>query len=365
MKAILIFLVVAAICSTPFSALASGLFKKKTPHERYAKQLEKDGLAETPLGRQWMEVSETALEHPHSISLPYRQTGYFQTDKPRSLGLKFSAKRGQRITFSVEKKTGANFVLYTDLFKVDGNDTEHIQSPDTLENTFYIDVEETGHYLLRLQPELYRTGTYDLSVSVGPSVGFPVSGTARVLSFWGAVRDGGKRKHEGIDIFAKKLTPVVAATDGIITGVHNGGIGGKTVWLRSLDGNLTFYYAHLHKQLVHTGQVVKKGKVLGLVGNTGNAKYTPAHLHFGIYTGRGAIDPFPFVNRKIEKAPAAPEKKLNHHLKLAKTQQFNKGKIIAKANTILVPVAVNAKGYLCEMPDGKIVQAGFASVTAP
>lgn len=363
MKAILTSLVLVAICSLSYSAAATDILKKKTPHERYAKRLEKDGIAETPLGQKWMEVSEIALKNPHTITLPYRQTGYFQIDKPRSLGLKFSAKRGQRITFSVDKKAGDNFVLYADLFKIDGDDTEHLQSPDTLENIFYIDVEKTGHYILRLQPELYRTGTYDLSVSVGPSIGFPVSGSkARVLSFWGAVRDGGKRKHEGIDIFAKKLTPVVAATDGIVTGVHNGGIGGKTVWLRSLDGELTFYYAHLHKQSVHTGQIVKKGKVLGLVGNTGNAKFTPPHLHFGIYAGRAAVDPYPFVKRAVEKVPEVPVKKLDQPLRLAKSQKFNNGKVTAKANSILVPVAVNADGYLCEMPDGKIVQANFSSV---
>lgn len=362
MKSIIITLVLVAICSLAYSAVTPGILKK-TPHERYAKKLAKDGLAETPLGRQWLEVSEAALEHPHSVSLPYRHTGYFQPDKPRSLGLKFSAKRGQRVTVSLEKQPGSDFVVYADLFKINGKDTDHLKSPDTTETSFYIDIEKTGNYILRLQPELYRTGTYELSVAVGPSIGFPVSGSkARVGSFWGATRDGGKRRHEGIDIFAKKLTPVVAATDGLVIGVHNGGIGGKTVWLRSFDGNLTFYYAHLHKQMVHTGQLVKKGKVLGLVGNTGNAKTTPAHLHFGIYTLRGAIDPYPFVDRTVEKAPPAPVKKLNQSLRLAKAQQNKSGKIIVKANTILVPVAVNAKGYLCEMPDGKIVQTSFTAV---
>lgn len=128
------------------------------------------------------------------------------------------------------------------------------------------------------------------------SMVFPVTGKkSKIGSFWGAVRDGGRRKHEGIDIFAPKKTPVVAVTDGIVTSVGNGGRGGKTVWLRSLDNGFTYYYAHLDQQFVHFGQIVKKGQAIGSVGNTGNARLTPPHLHFGIYTAKGAVNPLPYV----------------------------------------------------------------------
>lgn len=125
---------------------------------------------------------------------------------------------------------------------------------------------------------------------------FPVSGnTSKVGSFWGDGRDAGKRKHEGIDIFAKKGTKVVAVCDGTVS-AGNGGIGGKTVWLESDDFEWSAYYAHLDSQYVYSGQSVKRGDVIGTVGNTGNARFTPAHLHFGIYTYSGAIDPLPIVN---------------------------------------------------------------------
>ena len=63
---------------------------------------------------------------------------------------------------------------------------------------------------------------YSFSFSDGPvpsvdplALVFPVAGKkAAVGSFWGAPRDGGKRKHEGIDVFAKKGTPVVAISNG-------------------------------------------------------------------------------------------------------------------------------------------------------
>jgi murein DD-endopeptidase MepM/ murein hydrolase activator NlpD len=40
-----------------------------------------------------------------------------------------------------------------------------------------------------------------------------------------------------------------------------------------------------------------------LIGNTGNARTTPAHLHFGIYGFGGAVDPLPFVNPVVQNAP--------------------------------------------------------------
>jgi murein DD-endopeptidase MepM/ murein hydrolase activator NlpD len=143
------------------------------------------------------------------------------------------------------------------------------------------------------------------------SLVFPVSGKkASIGSFWGDVRDGGKRKHEGIDIFAKKGTAVVAVCDGVIESVGNGGIGGKTVWLRSDDHPWSAYYAHLDQQKVHYGQRVKKGQVIGTVGKTGNARFTPPHLHFGIYKWSGAVNPLPYVKNAPKIIPT-PGKKTN------------------------------------------------------
>ncbi len=42
-----------------------------------------------------------------------------------------------------------------------------------------------------------------------------------------------------------------------------------------------------------TGDVVAPGTPLGTVGNTGNARTTPPHLHYGIYGREGALDPLP------------------------------------------------------------------------
>lgn len=341
-------------CSSPF------IFGKKNPREKYEQQLGDENLEETVAGKQWLLASKTALEKPLSISLPYRHVGLFATDKPRALGLAFTAKKGERLLFSVAKKTPA-LLIFADLFR-----RSEIASPllsvDTAANSFSFDVEESGSYVLRLQPQLFRAGEYELSISVGPSLAFPVGNNqGKTGSFWGDRRDGGKRRHEGIDIFAPKKTPAVAAADGVVTGVKEAGIGGKVVWLRLLEKNVTLYYAHLDKQLVKEGQAVKKGEVLGLVGNTGNARYTPSHLHFGVYTAAGPIDPFPFVNPAIKTAPDAANRSLVNYLRLIKTQKTEEDSLV-KINTLLIPIAVASKNYIAELPNGRYIQPPFTSV---
>jgi murein DD-endopeptidase MepM/ murein hydrolase activator NlpD len=336
---------------------------KKTPHEEYVKKLDKTDLEETPEGRQWLAASKAALEDAQIVELPYRHHGYFGGDKPRALGLQFNAKRGEQLNFMLTTKTPVPIALYADIFRQKGTETSIVYSADTISSQFSYYVEEAGSYILRLQPELFRTGGYSLSVSVGPSLGFPVSGNkAKTGSFWGASRGSGSRRHEGIDIFAPKRTPVIASADGVVTGVKTGGLGGKVVWLKLPDKNITLYYAHLDKQLVKEGQEVKKGETLGLVGNTGNAKHTASHLHFGIYTSNGPIDPFPFVNPQVKTAPAVPEKSMSNYLRVIKTQKLTDKNSVVPANTLLIPVAATQKGYIAETPDGKMVQVPFSSV---
>ena len=113
-----------------------------------------------------------------------------------------------------------------------------------------------------------------------------------IQSRWGAPRDGGARRHEGIDVFAPRGTPVLAGAAGRVSRVQETPIGGRVVWLQTDAGSL--YYAHLDRPLVAAGDRVGAGDTLGTVGNTGNAAATPPHLHFGIYAPR-AIDPEPFV----------------------------------------------------------------------
>jgi murein DD-endopeptidase MepM/ murein hydrolase activator NlpD len=121
---------------------------------------------------------------------------------------------------------------------------------------------------------------------------------------WGSARSGG-RHHEGIDIFARRNTPVVSATDGIVSRVGWNNLGGRTVMVMG-PGGYHHYYAHLERYAdKNVGDAVKRGEVVGYVGDSGNAKGTPTHLHYGIYKfGGGAIDPYPFLVLGSSRMPA-------------------------------------------------------------
>ncbi|HJW16879.1 MAG TPA: M23 family metallopeptidase [Flavisolibacter sp.] len=355
---LLLFMAAMAIsCSSPLK----NIFGKKTPHEQYSDKLDAKDLDKTPEGRQWLAASQKAISAPLNVELPYSQQGYFHADKPRALGLAFTAHAGERISFNLSFKKDPTLVIYADLFKA-GGPTEPLLSADSSNSQFSYDIEENGNYILRLQPELFRSGAYNLSISINPSLGFPVTGpSARVESIWGDRRDGGKRKHEGIDIFAKKGSPAIAAADGVVTGVKEGGLGGKVVWMKAKDKKFYLYYAHLDKQLVEQGQEVKKGDVLGLVGNTGNARHTPSHLHFGVYTSDGPINPFPFVNKENRSAPEPENRLLSGYLKTIKKQKKEDGSFIS-TNTLLIPLAFDSKGYYAELPDGQQVEVPLNAV---
>lgn len=117
----------------------------------------------------------------------------------------------------------------------------------------------------------------------------------QIADTWHAPRGTG-RLHEGQDIFAPKGTPVLSATNGYVFKVGENNLGGQTVSVISAGGRV-YYYAHLDAYApgLEVGDPVTTRTVLGFVGTTGNAQGTPPHLHFGIYTGTGAINPLPLL----------------------------------------------------------------------
>ena len=120
-----------------------------------------------------------------------------------------------------------------------------------------------------------------------------------VANTWGAPRGTGRR-HEGQDIFAPKGTPILSATNGYIYKIGENNLGGQTVSVISSGGRV-YYYAHLDRyaQGIEVGDRVSTRTVLGYVGTTGNAQGTPPHLHFGIYTLTGAINPLPLLTDRV------------------------------------------------------------------
>ncbi|MGI8560705.1 MAG: M23 family metallopeptidase [Luteimonas sp.] len=129
------------------------------------------------------------------------------------------------------------------------------------------------------------------------AIAMPVEGVdaARVADTFGAAR-GRDRSHAGVDIFASRRTPVLSATRGVVVSIRESGLGGKQVWVLG-PARERHYYAHLDgwADELAVGDVVLPGDPLGIVGDSGNARGTPPHLHYGIYGANGAYDPLPLL----------------------------------------------------------------------
>ena len=122
----------------------------------------------------------------------------------------------------------------------------------------------------------------------------PVQGTRSFTNDYGQLRSGGRR-HQGTDIMAPRGTPVVANVAGSVRG-HNSGLGGISYYLRGVDGH-TYFGTHLDR-LSGTSGNVAAGTVIGYVGNSGNARGGPMHLHFEIHpNGGGPVNPYPTLRR--------------------------------------------------------------------
>ena len=122
----------------------------------------------------------------------------------------------------------------------------------------------------------------------------------QIANTWHALRSA-DRLHEGQDIFAPKGTPVLSATEGYIYNIGANNLGGQTVSVIGAGGRV-YYYAHLDSYApgIAVGDHVTTQTVLGYVGATGNAAGRPPHLHFGVYTTTGAINPLPLLSDRAK-----------------------------------------------------------------
>ena len=305
-------------------------FEPSESHQRYRDGLDRLGLLETALGRDWAEAAEAALRSPIEVELPFFEAAVFEASRAEAVGYRFPARQGQRITVTLEfeevNRSGgaAELVDYTDevlpgegesgtydglrvfadVFRVEDDRSEPLEqvaSYSEARNLLEFEPRRDREYILRLQPELLRGGRINLTIETGPSLIFPVEGhgTDHIYSFFGAPRDGGARRHEGVDVFAPRGTPVLAPSAAVVRRVGTRERGGRIVSLYDEKRDLIYYYAHLDEQLIESGVRVEPGDVLGTVGNTGNARTTPPHLHFGIYEARwNAVDPWYYLYDK-------------------------------------------------------------------
>lgn len=273
-------------------ALAGGVYGLVLPpRDRYAFTLQIGAVltgGRASAAHDWLTSGTVALEHATAARAPFTSEGRFASGE--ATAWRFTARQGQQITATVIARDPSVFL---DLFPKGG--TAAVAS-GTSQLTYIADRD--GELIVRVQPALDVDEAFRLETVTTPSLLFPVPSVAvsAIQSGFGAARDAGARRHEGIDIFARRGTPVVAAADGWVTGSTTNRLGGNVVWVWSPARGIRTYYAHLTTQAVKPGTHVRPGQVIGYVGNTGNARMTAPHLHFGVYRAwGGAADPLPYV----------------------------------------------------------------------
>ncbi|GKU83202.1 L-Ala--D-Glu endopeptidase [Niallia sp. NCCP-28] len=131
----------------------------------------------------------------------------------------------------------------------------------------------------------------------------PLSSNHSYRSTWGDARGwGGKRIHEGTDIFADYSVPVRATSYGIVEMKGWNRYGGWRIGIRDINNNY-HYFAHLSgfSKDLKVGSIVEPGMLIGGVGSSGygppgtSGKFPP-HLHYGMYKDNGytewSFDPY-------------------------------------------------------------------------
>ena len=282
-----------------------------TPHEAYMESLRAVKLSETALGTQWARAAVRSLRDAPTITLPFEEEGFLFAETPEARSYRLELRRGQRLSIDANLDGGDQFRVFIDVYRMPEDASQSplpvLSSESRSESLEYVSTRQ-AEYVVRLQPELLRGGRYRIALRVDGSMAFPVEqrDTRAILSFFGDDRDAGRRSHRGVDIFAPRGTPVLSATDGRVYRVETTAIGGKVVWVRDSDESQRVYYAHLDSQVARTGMDVERGTLLGFVGNTGNARTTPPHLHFAVYASRrGAVDPFYYLFEPPQALPDA------------------------------------------------------------
>jgi len=170
-----------------------------------------------------------------------------------------------------------------------------------------------GRYTFRISPQsatvaapAARKATASTALSLGFAFygyAFPILGAHEYgmgAGRFGAARTG--HTHQGQDVMAACGTPLVAARGGSVQYAGYEGNAGNYI---VIDGRGTpddFMYAHLAEpSLLQSGETVRTGQPIGLVGDTGDAQ--GCHLHFemwgapGWYEGGSPFDPLPYLQK--------------------------------------------------------------------
>ncbi|RYF64956.1 MAG: M23 family peptidase, partial [Cytophagaceae bacterium] len=165
----------------------ANLFRSSSPHEQYGQSLKEAKLDRTALGTDWLSAGERALRDSLKITIPYRESGYFSATKAFAVGYRLDAQRGDRLLIRVETQGQKETQVFIDVFALESrNRTSLIAASKADTNVLAWEPRRTQTYLIRVQPELLRTGQYTITVTREPALSFPVKGrdSRQISSFF-------------------------------------------------------------------------------------------------------------------------------------------------------------------------------------
>ncbi len=223
---------------------------------------------------------------------------------------------------------------------------------------------------------------------------FPVDGQHSFIDDFNQPRSGG-RLHEATDIIAAKHTPVVAVVDGVISYlVSPQASWGYAIYLRDAEG-YQYNYLHLNNDTPGTddglggevyayapgisrGTVVKKGQLIGWVGDSGNAESVGSHLHFEIKSPTSEmINPYESLLTAISVSELNNPKPLTTTITIPKNYQLVKyassPAVYLLANETMSEI-IDEKTFISlgfswpsikTIPDSEQYRLGFPIQTAP
>ncbi|MGH7553936.1 MAG: hypothetical protein ACREMQ_13015, partial [Longimicrobiales bacterium] len=148
-------------------------FEDATPREAYEAALMSAGLAGTALVREWADAAQLALAEPVPVDAPFRETGYLEEERPTAVGYRVLALRGQRISVAIRLEGDTAAKVFVDVFRAPTDPLEaptHLVSADSGSRALEFEPRRDGHYLIRIQPELFIGGRYTLEIQNEPSL---------------------------------------------------------------------------------------------------------------------------------------------------------------------------------------------------
>jgi murein DD-endopeptidase MepM/ murein hydrolase activator NlpD len=127
--------------------------------------------------------------------------------------------------------------------------------------------------------------------SSSTDMAWPVKG--KVISSFGPKKEG--KSNDGMNIEAAAGTPIHAAADGMVIYAGNELQGYGNMVVLSHDGNRSTVYAHAQQLKVRKGDFVRKGQIIGGVGQSGGV--SKPQLHFAVRDGSNPVDPMPLLQQ--------------------------------------------------------------------